>query len=60
MRQKIIHTIFSFMLIFSLWIPLAFAFSSLIGERNAMGFHYTVLQENDHFSWEIADKHNNT
>lgn len=58
LRQKIIHTIFSFRLIFCLWIPTAFAFSSLIGERNAMAFHYTVLQENDPFSCEIADKHN--
>lgn len=44
------------MLNFSLWIPTAFAASSLIGERNAIGFHYTVLQENDHFRWEIANK----
>lgn len=56
MRKKTIHTIFSFMLIFSLWIPTAFASSSLIGERNTIGFHYTVLQENDHFRWKITNK----
>ncbi|MGY4795167.1 hypothetical protein ACVNNN_09200 [Lysinibacillus fusiformis] len=56
MQQRIIHCLFTFLFFFILIIPTASASATVIGERNAMGFHYVVLQENDHFKWDIAHK----
>ena len=59
LKEKLLVMLSMFILLFIVVVPIVFASSPfVIGEEKAGGYQYTVIKEQNTFTWKIGDRDN--